>query len=649
VKLSSTELPINAGLILMYWSTSGILFPFLLTRIIHGAIGAFLALYLLGHSLRIAFVGGTTFDHVSLRGRLAFDIALSIICFAIISGVLAVLYLIDEFSLSSLLTLLIIGPILVGIATKRQPPRPAFRIVLSGAPGIGVALFGLLVAFVFREGFVWPSMPGWDVYVHLGVSNWIFAHNGSNTVFAAGNSFLGYPYLFHILVASISYVLGCSPYDVLWGGSFFSIPSYGLLVYALAAFLTQSRTQSVFAGTLAMSISGGDSLLGPQYFFPSTAFVLLFLLCLVAIAESPLHGLSQTVFSATLLVTCYVVYFYTLFLSLGPIIVVLVKRTPNSFLGHRGKLVIIATFGASIVLTYAGSLLLSLGDLSESLKVTLLMTAYPIALWLLIGAGGLIILIRLFFKRIPGYFDHLILGYVAMVLALYLLPVQFSYRAELMLRPFAAILAAYSVVALTWIATYTRASGVDLARVLRTARFPAKVSVFLLLAISVALVVQPYFTYGREIPSYSNLSSDEYQAAAWLVQHTPRGGYVLTDPSTGFVIRGLALLNSSTAFIIRGHTPSPANYPILAELIYHIFYTQNATEIPTDIARLPQRPNFFVITTRTVSWVAVGGVNSTYYAPTSDNIESFAGLPKFSSSMFSLAASWQTVRIYQLT
>jgi hypothetical protein len=173
--------------------------------------------------------------------------------------------------------------------------------------------------------------------------------------------------------------------------------------------------------------------------------------------------------------------------------------------------------------------------------------------------------------------------------------------------------------------------------------------VFLLLAISVALVVQPYFTYGREIPSYSNLSSDEYQAAAWLVQHTPRGGYVLTDPSTGFVIRGLALLNSSTAFIIRGHTPSPANYPILAELIYHIFYTQNATEIPTDIARLPQRPNFFVITTRTVSWVAVGGVNSTYYAPTSDNIESFAGLPKFSSSMFSLAASWQTVRIYQLT
>jgi hypothetical protein len=168
------------------------------------------------------------------------------------------------------------------------------------------------------------------------------------------------------------------------------------------------------------------------------------------------------------------------------------------------------------------------------------------------------------------------------------------------------------------------------------------------LAISVALVVQPYFAYGREIPSYSNLSSDEYQAAAWLVQHTPRDGYVLTDPSTGFVLRGLALLNSSTAFIIRGHTPSPAENYNLAVLIYRIFHTQNATEIPTDMAQLPQRPDFVVITTRTVSWVAVGGVNSTYYAPTSDNIESFAGLPKFSSSMFSLAASWQTVRIYQL-
>jgi hypothetical protein len=132
------------------------------------------------------------------------------------------------------------------------------------------------------------------------------------------------------------------------------------------------------------------------------------------------------------------------------------------------------------------------------------------------------------------------------------------------------------------------------------------------------------------------------------VQHTPRDGYVLTDPSTGFVLRGLALLNSSTAFIIRGRTPSPAENYNLAVLIYRIFHTQNATEIPTDMAQLPQRPDFVVITTRTVSWVAVGGVNSTYYAPTSDNIESFAGLPKFSSSMFSLAASWQTVRIYQL-
>jgi len=398
-----------------------------------------------------------------------------------------------------------------------------------------------------------------------------------------------------------------------------------------------------------MSISGSDSLLGPQYFFPSTAFVLLFLLCLVAIAESPLHGLSQTIFGATLLATSYLVYFFTLFLSLGPLIVILIKRNPSSFLGHWRNPIIIATFGASIALTYVGSLLLLLGELSESSKLALLTTAYPSALWLLIGAGALVILIRLFVNRVPGYVDHLILGYFVIVLALYFLPVQFSYRSELMLRPFAAILASYSLVALTWVATHTRASEVDLGRVLRTARFPAKVSVFLLLAISVALVVQPYFVYGRDIPSYSNLSNDEYQAAAWLLQHTPRDGYILTDPSTGFVLRGLALLNSSTAFIIRGHTPSPAGYYDLAVLIYQIFHTQNTTEIPTDLGMLPQRPNFVVITTRTVSWVAVGGVNSTYYAPTSNNIESFAGLPKFSSSMFSLAATWQTVQIYQLT
>ena len=644
------ELSISAGLILMYWFTFGTLFPFLLTRIIHAAIGVFLALYMLGHSLRISFVRSTKFDHVSLRGHLAFDISLSIICFAIMSIGLTVTSLLNDLSLSLLLTSSTIGFILIGIVRRQISSEPALGLILPNASAIGIILFGLFVAVIFRHGFAWPSQPGWDLYVHLAVSNWIFTHNGSNTLIATGNGLFNvYPYLFHILVASMSYVLGCNAYDIFWAGSFFSIPSYGLLVYALAIFLTRSRIQSIFAGSLAMSISGGDSLLGPQYFFPSTAFVLLFLLCLVSIAESPLHGLSQIVFGATLLATSYLVYFFTLFLSLGPLILVLIKRNPNSFLGRWRNPIIIATFGASILLTYAGSLLLSLGELSESSKVAILMNAYPIAFWLLIGAGGVIILCRLFFNRVLGYSDHLTLGYVAIVLVLYFLPVRFSHRSELMLRPFAAILASYSMVALTWIATYTRASGTDLARVLRTARFPAKASVFLVLAISVALVMQPYFAYGQKIPSYSNLSNDEYQAAAWLVQHTPRDGYVLTDPSTGFVLRGLALLNSSTAFIIHGHTPSPAENYDLAVLIYRIFYTQNATELPTDMAQLPQRPDFVVITTRTVSWVAVGGVNSTYYAPTSNNIESFAGLPKFSSSMFSLAASWQTVRIYHLT
>lgn len=645
-----TELALSSGVILTYWFTSGTLLPFLLTRIIHAAIGVFLALYMLGHSLRIAVVGRTKFDHVSLSGRLAFDVSLSIICFALISNSLAQLYLLNGVFFSSLLTLFIIGPMLMGIAKKQLPPNPALRLIRPNASTMGIILFGLFVAVIFRRGFTWPSQPGWDLYVHLAISNWIAVHNGSNMLIATGNGLFNvYPYLFHILVASMSYVLGCSPYDILWAGSFFSIPSYGLLVYALAVFLTQSRIQSLFAGALAMSISGSDSLLGPQYFFPSTAFVLLFLLCLVAIAESPLHGLSQTVLSATLLVTCYLLYFFAIFSSVGSLLVVLVKRNPYSFLGRWRNPTIVATFGASVALTYAGSLLLTLGELSETSRVALLMTVYPFAFWALIGAGGLIILYRLFFKRVKGYSDHLTLGYVGIALVVYFLPVPFSYRSELMLRPFAAILASYSVVALIWDVTNTRASGEDLAQALKKVRFPAKASVFLILAVSVALVVQPYFAYSREIPSYSNLSNDEYQAATWLVQHTPSNGYILTDPSTGFVLRGLSLLNSSTAFIIRGHTPSPAGYYNLAVLIYQIFHTQNATEVPTDLAQLPQRPNFVVITTRTVSWVAVGGVNSTYYAPTSNSIETFAGLPKFSPPMFSLAASWQTVRIYELT
>ncbi len=644
----SEELTFNLGLVLTYWFTSKTQFSLLPLTVIHAVTGAILAFYIVGHSIRIASLGSTRFNQISLRGRLAFDVALSIVCLTMVSIGLTVLYLLNEVNLTLLLASVTIGSNIVEIARHQLPAGIRPMTIIPNASVTGITVFGMLVAFVFRRAFAWPSMPGWDIYVHLGVSNWIFAHNGSSNIIAIGNNLLSaYPYLFHILVASVSYVLGSNPYALLWAGSFYSIPLYGLLIYALAAFLTQCKIQSVFAGCLAISISGGEALLGPQYFFPSTAFILVFILCLVAIAESPLRGMPQIVFSVTALATCYLLYPYTVFLSLGPLIIVIMKRNPNSFHPRRRRPIIVATFGASILLTYVGSQLLSLGDLSSSPKLALLTAAYPIVLWLLIAVGGLVIMYRLFFNRIPGYWDHLILAYVGTILVLYFLPLQISYRSELMLRPFAAIVASYSMAALIWIVTSTKASGTNLARVLATARLPAKVSVALLLIISIFLVVQPYFTYSQQVPTWSNLSNDEYQAAQWLAQRTPTNGYILTDPSTGFVFRGLTLLNSSSSFIIRGHTPSPEGYPYLTSIIYGFFTAQDITETQSYLNALPQKPDFIVVTTRTASW-ADGGINSTFPAPTVNMPNSFSGYEKFSTPLFVLAASWDTVMIYRL-
>jgi hypothetical protein len=87
----------------------------------------------------------------------------------------------------------------------------------------------------------------------------------------------------------------------------------------------------------------------------------------------------------------------------------------------------------------------------------------------------------------------------------------------------------------------------------------------------------------------------------------------------------------------------------LPSIIYDFFTSQATPEMTSYLNKLPQTPDFIVVTTRTASWASWGGINSTFAAPTEDMPGSFAGSQKFSSPLFQLVEGWETVRIYRIT
>jgi hypothetical protein len=648
--MSADGLPISLGLLLAYLLTSlGPFIPYVLP-VMHAAIGAILCLYLVGHSLRVAFLKGNTFAAVSLRGRVAFDVALSVLSLMISSVGLSVAFLLNGGNLMLILGSIIVGSNALQLARPRVVLRPRPLSALPDVPVVIIILVGLIVALIFREGFAWPSMPGWDVYVHLAASNWIFRHDGVANLFPAGSqSSAPYPYIFYVLVAALSGVFGTTPYTIFWFGSYYAIPIYGILVYAIASILTHSKIQSLVASLLAVTVSGGETLLGPQYFFPSTAFILLFLLCIVAIVESPLRGIPQVAFALAALSACYMVYYYPLFLTLPAIALVLMLRSSNPSHVRRATAALIVALAASVLLTYYGSTLLRGTSLSFAEDVAVLRGSYPDLLLLFIGFGGLFVAYRFIIDHPKQLVQLGLVAYVFTLLAMYFLPVPDSYRSELLFRPFMAVVASYTVIAGLGAFFPSYPVQARSSQVIRPSRRAAKTLTVILLVVSAAFLIQPYVVYGQQVPGFSNVSSDEYQASLWLARNTPANGYILTDPSTGSLLRGLTLINSSTALIIRGHTPSPQDNYTLTSIVYDFFTTQNLTEVPTYLSMLPEAPNFVVVTTRTASWASWGGINSTFPAPTDDAPNSFAGFQKFNTPMFSLVASWNTVKIYALT
>jgi hypothetical protein len=614
--------------------------------------GFFLSFYVVGECLNSLLSRFFTFSQSTLGGRIAFNSLLSFSFFMLISVILSLRYSLNGFNLAAIL----IGVILVADFVKvifsnsmnltSKESGNLWSLCLALLP----LFFGLSMALFFRSNFNWPSMPGWDEYTYLGGTNWIFNNHGTtNIVPMVSGGIFPNVYLFQILVASTAAFMGIEPYLVFWGAPFLTIPIYGLLVYGVSLSFTQKKDQAIMAALIVLTISGGETLLGPQYFFPSTLSIILFLLVLNLILKSEKEGKMETFLTLVFVSLFYAIYYYPLFITL-PFLAILLFRKGSSlwirkYLPHLATFALIAMIGIS----WLGASLLS-GDVWPfDKKAEILTGIYPAVLWLLFFSGALIAVEKSLGKSVGQKNLFLLVAYTISLMIIYFLPPISSIRSEIVFRGFFALIASFPFIWLQeLISSMHKATVLVHARRIDVQRV-SKIVSYSFLILSLGFIVQPYVYYSRNVSNWSNISSDEYSAARWIYQNTVSGSYILTDPSTGYLLRGLTTRNCSTSLIIDGHTPSPNEQVNLSNNILAFFREEDVSKISDYYASFPKRPDFVVVATRTADWVTTGIANKTFPAPTSNELQSFQGIEKFSSPFFALVMSWETVRIYEPT
>jgi hypothetical protein len=595
-----------------------------------------------------------SFPQGTAIGEFALSVLLSFSYFFILSVILSVTFSLTAINLAIALILPIIAIDLASVLqnwqTSSRTLKQSYRYdQLIVIPIIGI---GILLALLFRSNFVWPSMPGWDLYAYLGGSNWIYANHGTvNLLPASVGIVMPTAYFFQDLIASLSYVVGANPYSIFWASSFIVIPLFGVLIYETSLSFTKKCSIAFFASTIALLIPGSETFLGPQYLFPSTLSMLIFLLILNFIIGFEDFTRFYISLLLVFLFLFYVVYYFPIVVTL-PLFLVLVitKRFRGRWSRNRLALISCSIFVVMIALSWTGSYLLTPGTFPAVQKIGMITDVYPIIFIVLFFAGCCIVLLK--YLKAAEVESSFIAIYAISLLIVYFLPPFSSIRVEIFFRCFFAIIAAipFSTLLEMLFSKYkAQKTNGHLYKSIFKSRFGKLIVIFscLFIILTLALSLPNFLSYATAVPHDSNISKDEYLSAKWIQQNTPPNTYVITDPSTGYVLRGLTIRNSSTSFIINGHTPSPDEFANLTSVLYNYFTDDNVSNLSLYYNELPKQADVIVITTRTSAWINSQSMYAVYPAPTGNQLLPFDGIAKFSSNSFKLVASWNTVSIYE--
>jgi len=612
-------------------------------------VGPIILFYIVGDSLNFVLKKYFKLNYGTIWGEFSFIFLLSFSYLMFVSLILCIKYMLNSFNLSLIIIISIIILDLFGLTLNSiiKIERNLEKYI-DIFPTIPIIIFGLLLAIIFLKDYKWPSIPGWDIYVHLGNSNWIINHNGTNNIIPnLGDVLVPYPYLFHMLVSSISLFIHVDPFTIFWAAPYFTIPYYGVLVYSITYVLNNNRMQAFLSALIALTIYGGGGFLGPQYFYTSTMSLLLFLNLLIFILDIRIINHFYLIIISLFTLIFYFFYPFPIVITF-PIIAYFILSNPYFSSKPNLKLVLIyrlSLIGMILISFIYNIIVLSKRHYLLIEKINLLRETYIDAYWIVFIIGCFYILFnsqnndKYVYKR-----NMNLLTYVLSLLLIYLMPHDSTRRVELYFRSFIAIISSFSIVWINNILNYEPIKIIILKNEIKITFKKINLVTFVFIIFLISFLIQPYLYYSDRNSNWSNLSKDEYQASKWIKENSPSTSYILTDPSTGKILRGFTTRNCSTWFMIRGQS-TPGNFS-LKKNIYEFFREENPLYIDEYIKGLPQNPYFIVITTRTSSWIR-GNINKTYCGPTSEEIKPFLGISKFSTPFFTLVKSFDTVDIYR--
>lgn len=639
-------------------------FPFL--SICKIFFGFFILTYIIGATLRIFLRDALKFSRLPSTlsiGGISCDILLSMIINIIFSVLLAKSFLFNEVLLNFILiSFIIILNCLVyfhGVSSSHNNTSEIFitkkAIFDFVFPCVILLVSAILLGNHFRNQTPFPMISGWDMNSSLAYINWITTHHGFDYIlvpsFPSGGT--PYPAFFFFLVSSYHFVLGISSYQVFWYSVFPIIFGYIFLIFLIAFKFSKNLLLSLNCSFIAffLSVAAAEIVRNPLYLTLDMVSQLIFLLII-------LFNITTEYSRGKYFISLIAILFLTLFnffavIAIFPFLLwILMGEKKLRFLGNGRKvfkisIILTALFASTLiaVVSYlfpAVSYMFSASAFPLSLKLQTFTTIYPLYFWALF----VLALFAVFaYRRTAGkglsYFDLLL--FIMLGLFLYFMPAWVTYRFEFYIRIFLVIFIS-GIALLLNKGIFRRSINISLkGRYTRKLRLGVIVS-FCLLIITIISLYPLFSNYSP----FAYISKDEYNAALWLNSNTPSNSYLITDPSSGYVLRGLALRNASSYFILPdGRMPADSFSisPTIVDDTANFFYLPT----PSTWAQLSiQKSNsYLVITSRTVYWAANSFVDNALTHPM-EGVNFSLVTDKLEPQYFHEVYSSNTIKIYQL-
>lgn len=581
--------------------------------------------YLIGQSTRVGLLKPMGFIPTDLRmwERIVIDILLSSIITSFLSVLLCSLWSVS-LTFPIVITLIVVMDV-IEIVSKDEGSLELDEVIarIKEQQAIAMAalaciIWGVIVILWREQWFPFPETSASDVFKHLYAINDIVQNNGASYLF------LDYPFRFHAMVSVIVIASGVDPYVLLFYGSYFAYPISIATVFGLLYSITKNLNISLVASLFFPFVDEAGALLGPHYLFPSTyAFVITFLI-MILVQQNANRGFYLIIGLASYVLVA-IVYPYVILGTL-PALLYFGTRASDRYLKRKyiSVLLLVGTIGGLMIeFTYYGILPLLGYDIAYldwgvyflsiapnlELQIDIFLRAYLIPQICLLAIG----LIALFletrniqFKLIEDHENARgILQLSLLYLVAFFLPILTATRVEMYIRPLLVLSISYGafIIALLLIRGISRARNLQMPSNLPTrAEFWVIVVILLTAAtLPTAVNMEGHIRWAPHSPVM-----DEYLAFEWISAHTPEDAYILTDPATGYIMRGFTTLNCSTSIILNGFPTEYTSATPLGELIFKFLNSSSDedTQLLEEIDSLVGDVDYIVISPRTSYWLA---------------------------------------------